>query len=102
MESRISDLSLAFILADIADNVTLKFSSPHGVTSKTKADGTLATLADSETEDAVLKVLETTRPDNGFLGEEIGSRQADMAGDGLWMELMERMVLLPVYRIGER
>jgi fructose-1,6-bisphosphatase/inositol monophosphatase family enzyme len=74
MESRISDLSLAFILADIADNVTLKFWSPHGVTSKTKADGTLATLADSETEDAVLKVLETTRPDEGFLGEEIGSR----------------------------
>jgi histidinol-phosphatase len=74
MESRISDLSLAFILADIADNVTLKFWSPHGVPSKTKADGTLVTLADSETEDAVLKVLETTRPDDGFLGEEIGSR----------------------------
>ena len=74
MKSGISDLELAFILADIADNVTLKFWSPHGVAYKTKADGTLVTLADSETEDAVLKALGTARPDDGFLGQEIGSR----------------------------
>jgi histidinol-phosphatase len=74
MKSGISDLELAFILADIADNVTLKFWSPHGVAHKTKADGTVVTSADSDAEDAVLKALGTTRPDDGFLGEEIGSR----------------------------
>jgi len=74
MKSGISDLELAFILADIADNVTLKFWSPHGVAYKTKADGTVVTSADSDAEDAVLKALGTTRPDDGFLGEEIGSR----------------------------
>ena len=74
MKSGISDLELAFILADIADNVTLKFWSPHGVAYKTKADGTGVTSTDSEAEDAVLKALGTTRPDDGFLGEEIGSR----------------------------
>ena len=31
MKSGISDLELAFILADIADNLTLKFWSPHGM-----------------------------------------------------------------------
>jgi fructose-1,6-bisphosphatase/inositol monophosphatase family enzyme len=41
---------------------------------KTKADGTVVTSADSDAEDAVLKALGTTRPDDGFLGEEIGSR----------------------------
>jgi len=74
MNSGIPDLELAFIFADIADSVTLKFWSPHGVAYKTKADGTLVTSADSEAEDAVLKALESTRPDDGFLGEEIGSR----------------------------
>ena len=59
MKSGISDLELAFILADIADNVTLKFWSPHGVAYKTKADGPVVTSADSEAEDAVLKALRT-------------------------------------------
>ena len=40
----------------------------------TKVDGTVVTSADSEAEDAVLKPLGTTHPDDGFLGEEFGSR----------------------------
>jgi len=74
MNPRISDLDLAFDLADIADRVTLKLWSPHGVESKTKADGTPVTTADGDAEDAVLKALGATHPDDGFLGEEIGSR----------------------------
>lgn len=69
MKNGISDLELAFILADIADNVTLKSWSPHGVAYKTKADCTLVTSADSGAEDAVLKALGKTRPSDGFLGE---------------------------------
>lgn len=40
MGGLVSDLALAFMLADVADTVTLKLWSPHGVASKTKADGT--------------------------------------------------------------
>jgi len=74
MKSVISDLELAFILADIADNVTLKFWSPHGVAYKTKADGTHVTTADGDAEIAIRQALRTARPDDGFIGEEIGSR----------------------------
>ncbi len=74
MKSSISDLELAFILADIVDSVTLKFWNPHGVAYRTKPDGTVVTSADIAAEDAAFKVLESTRPDDGFLGEEIGSR----------------------------
>ena len=74
MNPRISDLDLAFDLADIADTVTLKLWSPHGVESKIKADGTPVTTADSDAEIAIRQALGTARPDDGFLGEEIGSR----------------------------
>ena len=40
MNGRIADLDLAYDLADIADTVTLKLWSPHGLESKIKADGT--------------------------------------------------------------
>ena len=46
MNPRISDLDLAFELAEIADRVTLKLWSPQGVQSKIKADGTQVTTAD--------------------------------------------------------
>ena len=74
MNRRISDLDLAFDFADIADRVTLKLWRPQGVKSKIKADGTQVTTADSDAEAAVLKALGAARPDDGFLGEEIGSK----------------------------
>lgn len=74
MNPRISDLDLAFDLADIADRVTLKLWSPQGVKSKFKADGTHVTTADGDAEIAIRQALGTARPDDGFLGEEIGSR----------------------------
>ena len=74
MNDRIADLDLAFDLVNIADRVTLKFWSPQGVQSKIKADGTYVTTADGDAEDAVLKALGAAHPDDGFLGEEIGSR----------------------------
>ena len=73
MNPRISELDLAFDLADIADRVTLKLWSPQGVQSKIKADGTPVTTADGVAEIAIRQALETARPDDGFLGEEIVS-----------------------------
>ncbi|MFM9171228.1 MAG: inositol monophosphatase family protein [Acidimicrobiaceae bacterium] len=74
MNPRISDLDLAFELAEIADRVTLKLWSPQGVQSKIKADGTHVTTADGDAEIAIRQALGIARPDDGFLGEEIGSR----------------------------
>ena len=76
MGGLVSDLALAFVLADVADTVTIKLCSPHGVASKTKADGTPVTTADGEAEDAILRAVGAVHPDDGFLGEEIGSRQS--------------------------
>ena len=73
MKSDMSDLDLAFKLADISDKVTLKLWSPQGVESKIKADGTPVTSADGDAEDAVRRALSAAHPDDGFLGEEIGS-----------------------------
>jgi len=100
MNPRISDLDLAFDLADIADRVTLKLWSPQGVQSKIKADGTHVTTADGDAEIAIRQALGTARPDDGFLGEEIGSKPSRNGRQ--WMELMERVVLLRGYQIGER
>ena len=74
MNPGISDLDLAFDLADIADRVTLKLWSPQGVQSKIKADGTHVTTADGDAGIAIRQALGIARPDDGFLGEEIGSR----------------------------
>ncbi len=74
MKIDMSDLELAFNLADIADTVTLKLWSPEGVESKIKADGTPVTSADGDAEHEILKALTATHSDDGFLGEEIGSR----------------------------
>ena len=74
MNDRIADLDLAFDLVNIADRVTLKLWSPQGVQSKIKADGTHVTTADGDAEIAIRQALGTARPDDGFIGEEIGSR----------------------------
>ena len=42
--------------------------------SKTKADGTHLTTADGDDKIVIRQALGTARPDDGFIGEEIGSR----------------------------
>ena len=74
MNGRIADLDLAFDLADIDDRVTLKLWNTQEVQSKIKAGGTHLTTADSDAEIAIGQALGTARQDDGFLGEEIGSR----------------------------
>lgn len=74
MTSRHPDLSLAFAMADVADQATLRWWSTDGVTSTTKADGTPVTPADVAAETAVLEVVLDACPGDGFLGEEVGER----------------------------
>jgi histidinol-phosphatase len=65
-----SDLELAFRLADLADEQTMSWWSPKGVTSETKVDGSPVT----EAERAVLAAMNEARPGDGFIGEETGER----------------------------
>jgi len=74
LDSEVSNLSLAFALADVADLETLKLWSPIGVASKTKPDGTPVTSADVDAELSMLNLLAQVSKDDGLLGEEIGSR----------------------------
>ena len=67
-----SDVELAFRMVDAADAETLRAWSPTGVTSATKLDGTPVTEADAVAESAMLSVLRQVRPDDAFLGEEVG------------------------------
>jgi histidinol-phosphatase len=69
-----SDLALAHLLADAADEVTQRYAGDGGpVASTRKPDGSVVTLADRETEDAVRALIVTHRPDDGLLGEEVGA-----------------------------
>jgi histidinol-phosphatase len=67
-----SDLELAFRLVDMADAQTVRWWSESGVGSTTKDDGTPVTEADVAAETAMLGALREARPEDGFLGEEVG------------------------------
>ena len=82
MGNGISDLALAFMLADVADTVTIKLWSPHGVASKTKADGTPVTTADGEAEDAILRAVGAVHPDNVSLMKKSAQNKVEMNADG--------------------
>ena len=70
--------------------------------SKIKADGTHVTTADGVAEIAIRQALRTPSQMTALLAKKSVRGQADLAAGGLWMELMERVVLLPGYQIGER
>ena len=67
----VSDLQLAFDASDLAAELALAhFES--GVTATPKADGTPITEADRAVERLLRETLSATRPDDAFLGEELG------------------------------
>lgn len=70
----ITDLDLAFQLADLADAETMQRWSSNGVAAVTKPDGSPVTEADQAAEEAVLACVEVERPGDAFLGEEVGER----------------------------
>lgn len=66
-----SDLELAFHLLDVADAETARRWRTEGG-AWMKGDGTPVTEADIAAEEAMLSSLHHARPEDGFLGEELG------------------------------
>jgi histidinol-phosphatase len=59
-------------MVDLADAQTVRWWSESGVEATTKNDGTPVTDADVAAERAILGALHEARPEDGFLGEEVG------------------------------
>jgi histidinol-phosphatase len=72
----IDDLRFALLLADAADDITRPHIGSAMVDAVTKADGSLVTPVDFQVETALLALVERKRPEDGVLGEEVGSARA--------------------------
>jgi histidinol-phosphatase len=68
------DLRLALSLADVADEITMRFFQSVTLAVRTKSDRTPVSEADEAVERSIRERLETERPDDGILGEEFGAR----------------------------
>ena len=77
-----SDLDLAQELADSADRVSSRYFAAGPVPYQTKADGSPVTAADREVEETLLALVSQRRPEDAFLGEEVG---AAGAGQRRWI-----------------
>ncbi|MCP2337088.1 inositol monophosphatase family protein [Actinomadura rupiterrae] len=75
------DLAVALALADVADAITLRHFRSAGLAIRTKADRSLVTEADTETETALRAYLAEHRPHDTVLGEEEGG----VLGDRCWL-----------------
>lgn len=71
-----TDLELARELADIADAITVASYRSISLRVETKPDLTPVTEADKAVEQAIRKILQEKRPDDGIVGEEFASIQA--------------------------
>lgn len=67
----VDDLELAFVAADLAAELALAHFEA-GVPTTLKADGTPVTEADRAVERLLRETLSEARPDDAFLGEELG------------------------------
>jgi histidinol-phosphatase len=66
------DLQLAFQLADVADEITLRHFQ-HSFAIRTKSDQTPVSEVDEAVERAIIRVLQKERPDDVIVGEEFGT-----------------------------
>ncbi len=67
-----SDLALAHQLADAADEISSRHFGSATLRVETKDDGTPVTAIDRAVETRICELLAIHRPDDGFLGEEVG------------------------------
>ena len=67
-----TELALAHLLADAADQISLLHFESKTLRVETKADGTPVTAVDRAVEDRIRALLTAHHPDDGFLGEESG------------------------------
>ncbi|HEX2052593.1 MAG TPA: inositol monophosphatase family protein [Actinomycetota bacterium] len=65
------ELTLALELAEIADEISMKYFS-RNPESSIKKDGSLVTVADREVEEAIRRRIREEFPDHSILGEESG------------------------------
>lgn len=72
----IDDLRFALLLADAADEVTRPHIGSPIADVVTKADGSPVTPVDLQVEAALLALIEREWPNDGVLGEEVGSVRA--------------------------
>lgn len=98
MDSGVSDPALIIRRVDAADIMTLQLWSPHGVASKTKADGTPVTSADGEVEDAIFRALLLILTTISSV-KNLVQDQAKMQADGSRMGLMARVANLLTRRL---
>ena len=66
------DLTLALVLADAADAITMKHFRSASLAVRTKIDMTPVSEADEAVERAIRETLAKERPDDGIVGEEFG------------------------------
>jgi len=72
--SEVSDhLAFAHVLADAADAVSMAQFRSLELRTTTKVDGTPVSQIDYDVEQAVLDVVRAKRPDDSFVGEEVGA-----------------------------
>ena len=77
MPSRSEDLALALELADLADSITLERFRAEDLHVENKPDLTPVTEADRAVEQAIRDRLESFRPDDGVIGEEMAASGKD-------------------------
>lgn len=70
-----SELRFAHGLADIADEISMRYFRRTDTTIRSKADGTPVTQADEEIERLLRKQIASAFPDHGVLGEEEGESE---------------------------
>ena len=73
------DLQLAFMMADIADELSMARFRAGDLIVDTKPDLTPVTEADRAVERALRDLIAAKRPNDGILGEEFGSQGAESA-----------------------
>jgi histidinol-phosphatase len=68
-----TELELAHLLADAADDLALAAYRTDAFSIETKPDGTVVTNVDREVESTLVRLLAEHRPGEGVLGEELGA-----------------------------
>ena len=68
-----ADLAFVFSLADAADRVSTSYFRSEAIRTTTKGDGTPVSQVDLAVEEAMLEMVRAERPDDGVVGEEVGS-----------------------------
>jgi len=68
-----ADLALAQRLADVADGIAMRDFTGEPLVFTEKPDGSPVTTTDPEVEAALRAIVAAERPEDGFLGEEVGA-----------------------------